>query len=256
MGVANDRSIAWAVAKYLGAEGAELALSHFPDAMGNSRMSGRVRRLAESVGSRLVLPCDVGRDEDVEALFAAAREAYGTIDFLVHSIAYAPIDELRRATLDASRSGFRTAMDISVYSLIAATRAAAPLMPHGGAVVTLTYYGGEKVISGYNLMGVCKAALQSAVQYLAHDLGHRNIRVNALSAGPMRTLAASALGGLEEMRAAHARIAPLARNVEGAELGKAAAYLVSDLSSATTGEVLHVDCGYNTMGSPAVRLAC
>jgi enoyl-[acyl-carrier protein] reductase I len=253
LGVANDHSIAWLIARALRAEGAELGFSYLPMPGGASRMEARVQALAERVDSRLVVPCDVSKDEEIAALCARVGEGLGRLDFVLHSIAFAPLADIRCTTLDASRAGFSTAMEVSVYSLIAVARAAAPLMREGGAIATVTYYGGEKVVSGYNLMGVCKAALDCAVRYLAHDLGRRGIRVNAISAGPMRTLAASAVGDIDAMRRLHAEVAPLGRNVEAEELGRAAAYLLSDLSSATTGEILHVDCGYSTMGAAAVR---
>jgi enoyl-[acyl-carrier protein] reductase I len=254
LGVANEFSIAWHIARTLHEEGADLGFNHLPDRDERKRMERRVRRLAEPIGAKLILPCDVSRDEDIATFFQAVRDTYGTIDFLVHSIAYAPAEDLRNPCLMASREGFRIAMDISVYSLIAVARAAAELMPSGGAILTLTYFGGEKVVPGYNLMGVCKAALECTVQYLAFDLGPRNIRVNAISAGPMKTLAASAVGDFDEMLSMHRMMAPLGRNVAPEELGKAAAFLLSDLSSAVTGEVLHVDCGYNIMGAPSPAL--
>ncbi|MBI3464521.1 MAG: enoyl-ACP reductase [Planctomycetes bacterium] len=250
MGVANDHSIAWAIAHYLQSEGADLGFNHLPDKDDRKRMERRVRQLAEPISAKLIMPCDVAKDDDVKAFFARAKEVYGTIDFLVHSVAFAPIEDIRCPTLQASRNGFHIAMDISVYSLIAVTRAAVELMPAGGTVLTMTYFGGEKVVAGYNLMGVCKAALDCTVRYLAYDLGPKNIRVNGISAGPMRTLAASAVGDFDQMLTLHSSVAPLGRNVEPDELGKAAAYLLSDLSSAITGEIHHVDCGYSTMGSP------
>jgi enoyl-[acyl-carrier protein] reductase I len=255
MGVANDHSIAAAIAQYLHSQGAQLGFNHLPDKDDRKRMERRVRQVAEPLGAKLIMPCDVSKDEDVQAFFGRVKDVYGTIDFLLHSIAFAPIEDIRCPTLDASRSGFHTAMDISVYSLVAVARAAAQLMTRGGAVVTMTYFGGEKVVAGYNLMGVCKAALDCTVRYLAHDLGPKKIRVNAISAGPMKTLAASAVGDFDEMLTLHSSVAPLGRNVEAEELGKAAAYLLSDMSSATTGEIHHVDCGYNAMGSPGRALA-
>jgi enoyl-[acyl-carrier protein] reductase I len=250
MGVANDYSIAAAIANYLHAEGADLGFNHLPDKDDRKRMERRVRQVAEPLGAKLIMPCDVSKDDDVKTFFAKVKEVYGTIDFLLHSIAFAPIEDIRCPTVQASRNGFQIAMDISVYSLIAVTRAAAELMPSGGAVVTMTYFGGEKVVSGYNLMGVCKAALDCTVRYLAFDLGPKKIRVNAISAGPMKTLAASAVGDFDDMLTLHSAVSPLGRNVEPAELGKAAAYLLSDMSAAITGEIHHVDCGFSTMGGP------
>ena len=198
----------------------------------------------------MIMPCDVAKDDDVKVFFDKVKDVFGTIDFLLHSIAFAPIEDIRCPTVQASRNGFHIAMDISVYSLIAVTRAAAELMADGGSVTTMTYFGGEKVVAGYNLMGVCKSALDCTVKYLAFDLGPKRIRVNAISAGPMKTLAASAVGDFDDMLNLHSSVSPLGRNVEPEELGKAAAYLLSDLSTAITGEIHHVDCGYSTMGGP------
>lgn len=248
MGVANDHSIAAHIAGFLRGEGADLGFNHLPDKDDRKRMERRARGVAEPLAAKLIAPCDVAKDDDIVAFFAQVKQTYGTIDFLVHSIAFAPIEDIRCACVDASRAGFHVAMDISVYSLIAVTRAAAALMPNGGAVVTMTYFGGEKVVPGYNLMGVCKAALECTTKYLAYDLGPKNIRVNAISAGPMKTLAASAVGDFDDMLTLHRSVAPMQRNVESVELGRTAAYLLSDYSSAVTGEVLHVDCGYNVMG--------
>jgi enoyl-[acyl-carrier protein] reductase I len=244
MGVANDHSIAWAMSEALYAEGAELAFTHLPSPSGERR----VRRLVESHAPRLVLPCDVARDEDIAGVFEAVRAAYGRLDFLIHAVAFAPPQELRQPYLQTSRAGWRLAMDISVYSLVAACRAAAPLMTGGGAVVTISYFGGEKVMPGYNVMGVCKAALEHSVRYLAWDLGRQNIRVNAISAGPMRTLSAAGIAGFDALRQHAAEKAPLGRNVEPRELGAAALYLLGDLSQGVTGETIHVDCGYNIVG--------
>lgn len=249
MGVANDHSIAWAIARGLHSEGADVGFNHLPDIDDRRRMGRRVRELAESISSRLVMGCDVTEEEDVRLFFAKVEEVYGRIDFLLHSIAFAPLADIRCPALDASRGGFLRAMDVSVYSLIAVARAAARIMPNGGAIATMTFFGGEKVVPGYNLMGICKAALDRAVQYLAHDLGVKRIRVNAISAGPMRTLAASAVGDFDRILTLHSSVAPLGRNVTGEELSRAAAYLLSDRSSATTGEVHHVDCGYHVMGA-------
>jgi enoyl-[acyl-carrier protein] reductase I len=250
MGVANDHSIAAAIANYLHKEGADLGFNHLPDKDDRKRMERRARQVAEPLGAKLIMPCDVSKDDDVRSFFAKVKETYGSIDFLLHSIAFAPIEDIRCPTVQASRNGFHIAMDISVYSLIAVTRAAAELMPNGGAVVTMTYFGGEKVVAGYNLMGVCKSALDCTVRYLAYDLGPKKIRVNAISAGPMKTLAASAVGDFDDMLTLHSSVSPLGRNVEPEELGKAAAYLLSDMSAAITGEIHHVDCGFSTMGGP------
>jgi len=250
MGVANEYSIAAGIAKYLTEQGATLGFSHLPDKEGRDRMEKRVRRVADPLGANLVLPCDVTSDDDVESFFKAVHEQMGLIDFMVHSIAFAPLEDIQCATIDASRKGFQIGMDISVYSFIAAARGAAKIMNPGGAIATMTYFGGEKVVGGYNMMGVCKAALEAAGKDLAYDLGPRNIRVNGVSAGPIKTLASSAVGELSEMLALNAAVAPMGRNVTTLDVGKATAYILSDLASATTGEIMHVDYGYNIMGSP------
>ena len=244
MGVANDRSIAWAMSEALFREGAELAYTHLP----GPSSQRRVGRLVEQHQPKLVVSCDVQRDEDVAAVFEAVRATYGKLDFLIHSIAFAPPQELRKPYLEASRAGWHLAMDISAYSLVAVCRAAAPLMPDGGAIATISYFGGEKVLPGYNLMGVCKAALEHSVRYLAWDLGRRRIRVNCISAGPMRTLSSAGISDFDQMQQHAARKACLGRNVEFEELGAAALYLLSDLSSGVTGETIHVDCGYSIVG--------
>jgi enoyl-[acyl-carrier protein] reductase I len=192
--------------------------------------------------------CDVSSDNEIEALFATLKEKYTRIDILVHAIAYAPAEDLRGAFIDTSREGFRIAHDVSVYSLIAVSRGAVPLMTEGGSIMTLTYYAAEKVVPHYNVMALAKASLESAVRYLAYELGQKNIRVNAISAGPIKTLAARGVGALGEMMKSHADRAPLHRNVDQLEVGGTALYLASDLSSAVTGEIIYVDCGYNIMG--------
>lgn len=244
LGVANDRSIAWAMSRALLAEGAELAFTHLP----GPSSERRVRRLVDSHDPKLVIPCDVQNDGDVARVFQAVEETCGKLDFLIHAIAFAPPSELRNPYLQISREGWHLAMDISAYSLVAVCRAAVPLMPGGGAIVTVSYFGGEKVMPGYNVMGVCKAALEHGVRYLAWDLGRKNIRINALSAGPMRTLSSAGVSGFDRMREHAAKKSPLGRNVEPEELGKTGLYLLSDLSDGVTGETLHVDCGYNIVG--------
>jgi enoyl-[acyl-carrier protein] reductase I len=244
MGVANDRSIAWALSESLYAEGAELGFTCLP----GERSERRVRQLAEPRGAKMVFPCDVQKDEDLAAVFAKVKEIYAKLDFLVHSIAFAPTDELRRPYLEVTRSGWLTAMDISAYSLVIVARQAAELMPDGGSILTLTYFGGEKVVPGYNLMGVCKAALEHSVRYLAWDLGRKRIRVNAISAGPMRTLSSAGIADFDEMREHQAKKACLGRNVDPKELGDTGLYLLSDMSSAVTGETIHVDCGFSIVG--------
>jgi enoyl-[acyl-carrier protein] reductase I len=242
-GLANKRSIAWAITQKLSAAGAQLAICYQ-----NERLKADAEALASEIEGAETFQCDVSRDDEIEALFASLKERYGTLDTLVHSVAFAPADELNNDFLFTSREGFRIAHDISVYSLIAVTRAATPLMPEGGSVMTLTYYGSTKVVPRYNVMGVAKAALEASVRYLAADLGKQKIRVNAISAGPIKTLAARGIGGLSEMLKAHAERAPLKRNIDQAEVANAALFLASDLSSGITGEILYVDCGYSIMG--------
>ncbi len=244
MGVASDHSIAWAMSKSLVTEGADLGFTHLP----SPSSARRVGRLVEPLGPKLLMPCDVQSDADLERVFQAVRDTYGRLDFLVHSIAFAPPEELRKPYVECSRAGWHLAMDISVYSLVAACRLAAPLMDRGGAIVTLSYYGGEKVMPGYNMMGVCKAALEHSVRYLAWDLGRSKIRVNAISAGPMRTLSAAGIAKFDEMRDHAAEKSCLGRNVEFSELATTGLYLLGDLSGGVTGEVLHVDCGYSLVG--------
>lgn len=253
MGVANHYSIASHVAQFLHAQGAEIAYSHLPDREGNGRMEARVRKVTDPLSPKLLAPCDVNNDEDIARFFSRVKEVMGDIDFFVHSIAFAPTDDLRLPTVGVSRNGFKVAMDTSVYSFIATANAASKLMPNGGSIATMTYYGGEKVLPGYNLMGVCKAALEASVKYLAYDLGPKQIRVNAVSAGPIKTLASSAVGDFGELLKFYAGVAPLKRNVSQEDVAKATGYLLSDLATGTTGEVLHVDCGYNVLGSTRVK---
>ena len=243
-GVANDRSIAWAIAEAFHAEGAELAFTYAGEVL-----EKRVRPLAEGVGSKIILPCDVTKDEEVEKVFADLRETWGGLDIVIHAIAFANKEDLANPYVQTSRAGFHLAMDVSAYSLIALAQRAAPLMAErGGAILTLTYMGSEKVIPNYNVMGVAKAALEASVRYLAHDLGPKRIRVNAISAGPIRTLAAAGISDFKAMLHHVAERSPLKRNIDAEEVGKTALYFCSDLGSAVTGEVLHVDAGYNIMG--------
>ena len=244
MGVANDRSIGWAISQSLYAEGAELAFTHLPSPSNQRRMA----TLVKEHGPKIVLPCDVQKDADIARLFEEIRNVYGRLDFLVHSIAFAPPQELRRPYVEMSREGWRLAMDISVYSLVAVCRAAAPLMTDGGAILTISYYGGEKVIPGYNVMGACKAALEHSVRYLAWDLGPKQIRVNCISAGPLRTLSAAGIAEFDELREHAAKKSPLGRNIEAEDLGATGLYLLGDLSRGVTGETIHVDCGYSIVG--------
>ncbi|MGE5206791.1 MAG: enoyl-ACP reductase [Chlamydiota bacterium] len=242
-GVANKRSIAWSIAQGLHAAGARLAITYQ-----NERLEQEAKDLILSLPGAEAFRCDVSQDQEVERLFAELRQRYGKLHALVHSIAYAPADELKGEFLNTTREGFRIAHDVSVYSLIALARAAAPLMEDGGSIITMTYYGAEKVVPHYNVMGVAKAALEATVRYLAADLGKRRIRVNAISAGPIKTLAARGISGLGDMLKAHAERAPLQRNVDVNEVGATGVFLGSDASSGITGETLYVDCGYNIMG--------
>jgi enoyl-[acyl-carrier protein] reductase I len=242
-GVANKRSIAWSIAQGLHNAGARLAITYQ-----NERLEQEARDLILSLPGAEAFMCDVSRDEDIARLFATLKERYGKLNALVHSVAFAPAEELKGEFINTTREGFRIAHDVSVYSLIAVARAAAPLMEDGGSILTMTYYGAEKVVPHYNVMAVAKAALECTVRYLAYDLGKRNIRVNAISAGPIKTLAARGISGLSDMLKSHAERAPLQRNVDVNEVGSTGVFLVSDASSGITGEVLYVDCGYNIMG--------
>jgi enoyl-[acyl-carrier protein] reductase I len=243
MGVANDRSIAWAIAQACAAQGAELAFTYQGEAL-----EKRVRPLAASVGSSLVLPCDVGSDDDLDASFSAIEQAWGRLDFLVHAIGFADKQYLRGRFLDTPREAFLQALDISCYSFAAAGRRAAALMGEGGALLTLSYLGAERWVPHYNVMGVAKAALEASTRYMAADLGPRNIRVNAISAGPIKTLAASGIGDFRYILKWNQHNAPMQRNVRLDEVGGAGLYLVSPLSTGVSGEVHHVDCGYHIVG--------
>lgn len=243
-GVANDRSIAWAIAEALHAEGTELAFTYAGEIL-----EKRVRPLAEGIGAKIILPCDVTKDEEIDRVFAALRQEWGGLDILIHAIAYAAKEDLSNPYVQTSRQGFHLALDVSAYSLVSLARQAAGLMEgRGGAILTMTYIGAEKVIPNYNVMGVAKAALEASVRYLAYDLGPKGIRVNAISAGPIRTLAAAGIAGFKEMLHYSADRAPLKRNIETEEVARTALFLVSNMASAITGEVLHVDAGYNIVG--------
>lgn len=239
-GVANDMSIAWGIAQQLHAAGATLAFTYL-----NESLEKRVRPLAESLDSPLILPCDVASDEQIEQTFAAVQKEWGTIDFVVHSVAFANREDLKKPFTLTSRQGFQLAMDISAYSLVAMTRYAVPLMPDGGSIVTMSYLGAERAVPGYSVMGVAKAALEAAVRYLAAELGEQRIRVNAISAGPIRTLAASAVGDFKSKIKLMDDFAPLRRTVTQEEVGKSALYFLSDLASGVTGEIHYVDGGFN-----------
>lgn len=242
-GVANRRSIAWACAEACLAQGAKIAFTYQGE-----RLKEYVDKLTADIEDTLVVPCDVTHQEEVDAAFKAVGEKYGKIDFLIHSIAFTPREALEGEFLTTSREAFLTAMEISAFSLPQLALAALPYMKEGGSIVTMSYYGAEKVVMNYNVMGVAKAALEAATRYLAEDLGKHNIRVNAISAGPINTLSARAVKGMGLMLRHIAENAPLRRNVEAAEVGNTALFLVSDLSSAITGETIYVDCGFNTIG--------
>jgi enoyl-[acyl-carrier protein] reductase I len=242
-GLANKRSIAWGIAVRLHAAGATLAICYQ-----NERMRAEAEDLVQELAGASGYQCDLSNDAEITSLFATLQEKYGKIDVLVHAVAYAPAEDLKGAFLNTSREGFRIAHDVSVYSLIAVSRAAAPMMTEGGSIMTMTYYASEKVVPHYNVMALAKASLEASVRYLAHELGPKNIRVNAISAGPIKTLAARGIGALGDMMKAHAERAPLHRNVDQLEVGGTALYLASELSSAVTGETIYVDCGYNIMG--------
>lgn len=243
LGLANDHSIAWAIAREFAAQGAELALTY-----AGEPFERRVKPLAEALGVERVYPCDVRSDEQIQGLATRLASDGFELDALVHAIAFAERDDLRGRFLDTSRSGFQTALDVSVYSLLALCRACEPLLRPGASVLTLTYLGAEKVIPHYNVMGVAKAALEASVRYLAYELGTKQIRVNAISAGPIRTLSAAGIPGFREMLRHHAERAPLGRNLSAAEVASSAVYLASDLATGLTGEVIHVDAGYHIVG--------
>jgi enoyl-[acyl-carrier protein] reductase I len=248
-GVANDRSIAWAIAEAFFAEGAELAFTYPGEAMGK-----RVVPLASQLKPVAILDCDVSKDESIDRAFAELGKSWDTFDILVHCIAYTPREALDgRFTLVTSREAFRISLDVSAYSLIGLTRAAMPFMRHGGSVVSLSYYGSEKVVPNYNVAGVAKAALEASTRYLAEDLGPDNIRVNAISAGPLKTLAAAGIKGMRTMLGENAEKTPLRRNIGHEDVARAALYLCSDLAKNVTGEVLHVDAGQNIMGVVSMR---
>ena len=250
MGVANDRSIAWGIARAAHAHGAELGFTFQGDAL-----EKRVRPLAQSLGSDVVLPCDVASDDGIAEVFAELERRWGGLDFLVHAVAYADKDELKGKYVNTSRENFVRSLDISCYSFTAVAQRAVPLMRDGGSLLTLTYYGAERVMPHYNVMGVAKAALEASVRYLASDLGKERIRVNAISAGPIKTLAASGIGDFRYILKWNEYNSPLKRNVSLDQVGGAAVYLLSDLANGVTGEVHHVDSGYHVVGMMAVDAA-
>jgi enoyl-[acyl-carrier protein] reductase I len=246
VGVANKHSIAWAIAQSAAREGARLVFNYQ-----NERLKDNVAELAQTIEGAKIFPCDVSQDEEIAALVKSTEAELGGLDFLVHSAAYAPREELTGEFVDTSRAGFMTALDISAYSLVALSRAALPLMRDGGSIITLTYLGAERVVPRYNVMGVAKAALEATVRYLAHDLGPRGIRVNAISAGPIRTLAARGVSGITKMVDHHREVAPLRRATEQSEVGDTALFLISSLGRGITGEVIYVDGGYHILGTLA-----
>ena len=252
LGVANDRSIAWAIASVIMSEGGQCGFTHLPDRPDDARQRNR-RRVAlltdPCEGARFLMPLDVTQDDHIRGVVQKAAEEFGKIDFILHSIAYAPLEDLKRDTVETSRAGFLLAVEISAYSLIAVVNAARDIMSERSSVVTMTYFGGEKAVPGYNVMGVCKATLDSIVKYLAYEMGPSGVRINAVSAGPLRTLAGRG-AGVDDMLVLYEKMAPMARNITHEEVGNVGAFLLSDDSDGITGEILHVDGGYNVMGSP------
>ncbi|NGZ27206.1 MAG: enoyl-ACP reductase [Magnetococcales bacterium] len=247
LGVANDKSIAWGIAQACHREGAELGFTYLGEAL-----EKRVRPLAQEVGSNFVVPCNVNSDEEIDRLFQEVSDRWGSLDFLVHSIAFAKKEELKGHFYKTTREGFQTALETSAYSLVAVCRYAAPLLRKGGSILTLSYLGAERVMPHYNVMGVAKAALEASVRYLAMDFGSSGVRVNAISAGPIKTLAASGIGDFRSILNWNAQNAPLRRNVTVEEVGNVAMFLLSDLSSGVSGEVMFVDAGYHVVGMKAV----
>ena len=252
LGVANNHSIAWAIAQEIMNGGGECGFTHLPDPPDAEKQKNRLRvekLIKDNPQAKFLVPLNVSDDENITSVMNRAKEEFGQIDFLLHSIAFAKTDDLAGDTIDTSRDGFSLAMDVSVYSLMAVCRGARDIFAEGASVVTMSYFGGEKCVPGYNVMGICKAALEAATRYLAFDLGPAGVRVNAVSAGPVKTLSGSA-AGVRKMLMFYDKVAPLNRNIQSAEVGRTASFLLSDASDGITAEVLHVDCGYNAMGSP------
>ncbi|MBI2434955.1 MAG: enoyl-ACP reductase [Candidatus Hydrogenedentes bacterium] len=244
LGVANEKSIAWACARACVDAGASLIFSYQGEVL-----EKRVGKLIETLPRPApMFPCDVGLDDEIEAFFLRVEEQWDSLDFVIHSLAFAEKDDLKNPFFQTPRANFAKALDISAYSLVAVTRRAAPLFKHGGSIVAMTYYGAEKVVPHYNVMGVAKAALEMSARYLAVDLGPQNIRVNCVSAGPIRTLSASAIPGMRQLLDVNQRVTPLRRNTDAEEVARSTVYLLSDLASGVTGEVLHVDCGFHVLG--------
>jgi enoyl-[acyl-carrier protein] reductase I len=252
LGVANDRSIAWAIAKEIMEQGGECGFTHLPDRPDDDKKKNR-RRVSKCTdgydAAKFLVPLDVCSDENIAEVMKTTADTFGKIDFLLHSIAYASLEDLRKDTVETSREGFKLAMEISAYSLLAVANAAKTIMSQRSSIVTMTYFGGERCVPGYNVMGVCKAALDASMRYAAHDLGPRGIRVNALSAGPLKTLASTAVGA-KGMEALYEYMSPIGRNITHEEVGRTGAFLLSDMSDGITGEIMHIDGGYNMMGSP------
>lgn len=248
-GLVNEYSFAYHIVKSLMANGAEVGLAHLP----GKSVTRRVTKIAGQEGISFMCPMDAQSDESIQTGFETIKKDFGDIDFFVHCIAFANTADLEGRFVDTSREGFALALDVSAYSLVPMAKEAAKIMPNGGSMVTLSYLGSEKVIPNYNVMGVAKAALEASVRYLAYDLGPQNIRVNAISAGPAKTLAASVVGDIDKMIDYNAKVAPMKRNIEGQDVGDSSTYLISDLASGVTGEVLHVDCGYSIMGAPPME---
>jgi len=255
LGVANDRSIAWAVANTILQQGGECGFSHLPDReddekkRNHKRVDKAIGKFTEGKPPAFLEPLDVQNDENIESIMKVAADKFGKIDFLLHSIAFAHPNDLGGDTIDTSREGFKMAMDISAYSLIAVCKAARPILSDNASVLCMSYFGGEKIVPGYNVMGICKAALDASMRYLAFDLGPAGVRVNALSAGPIKSI--SGIGaGVGKMLKMYEHVAPMGRNVTNQEVGESGAFLLSDMASGITGELMHVDCGYNAMGSP------
>ena len=250
-GIANDHSIAWAITQELFAEGAEIGFTHLPDKdPARPKNENKIRKLVDPLGAKFVMPCNVTDDEHLDQVFAKTEEEFGKIDFVLHSIAFAPPADLTGPVYNVSRDGFKLSMEISVYSLIAMAGRARGLLNEGGNLLTLSYLGGETVVPGYNLMGLCKAALESAVGYLASEFGPEGKRVNAVSAGPVKTVSASGVGDIKKMFQLYETFSPMRRNITAQEVGRSSMFLMSDYASGISGEVLHVDAGYHCVGAP------
>ena len=252
LGIANERSIAWGITDRIHQEGGEMAFTHLPDVGDRPKNERKVAKLVTPIGAKFLVPCDVCDDDQIAAVMDRAAAEFGKLDFIVHSVAFAPPEDLTGPTWNSSRAGFSKAMEISAYSLLAVAGAAKrqDVLSENSSILTLSYFGGEEVIAGYNLMGLCKAALECGVRYLASELGPEGTRVNAISAGPLRTVSAMGVGEFSQMELLYAGMAPLRRNISQEEVGNSGMFLLSDLASGITAEVLHVDCGFSKMGAP------